>query len=614
MRENNKEEKVKQDMDDIKTISIKLEHSVAKLLSKNKHSHKEIDHLKQIYKDQFDSIKRTRVRNKEHNESLIVQLNSKSVENMDLKAQIQDMVFVITSLKNNLRQIKGKEIVENAAQIPIATTIAPGMFKLDLDPLAPRLLKNREAHIDYLKHTQGQADNCSTSTCRSQPTCNKKSDMISQTPSSNMKNKVEAQPRRVNKKNRVKEPTCDANVKHTMLNANSELICVKYVPSSSSLVNDRFRNDQIAKIMGYADYQLGNVIISTVYYVDGLGHNLFYVGKFCDTDLEVAFQKNTCFIWNIEGADLLSGSRDTNLYTISLDDMLKTSSICLLSKASNTNSWLWHRRLSHLNFGKSKKTSHQTKAEDTNQEKFYLLHMDLCGPMRVESINGKNEDLGKLNAKVDIGIFVGYAPAKKAFRIYNMRTWKIMETIHVTFDELTTMASEQFSSGPGLQFMTPATSIVARRAVDLADSHVSTSIDQDVQSTSIPSTQKLEQSLIISQGVEESPKTPHFHDDPLHETLYEDSASQGSSSNVRPSYTLFELLGKWTKNHLIVNVIGDPSHSVSTRKQLQTHAMWCYFDAFQTSVEPKNFKDAITEPSWVDAMQKEIYEFQRLEV
>ncbi|GKC48101.1 retrovirus-related pol polyprotein from transposon TNT 1-94, partial [Tanacetum coccineum] len=113
-------------------------------------------------------------------------------------------------------------------------------------------------------------------------------------------------------------------------------------------------------------------------------------------------------------------SRDTNLYTISLDDMLKTSSICILSKASRTKSWLWHHRLSHLNFdtfnklakdglargilklkfqkdhlctacalGKSKKSSHQSKAGDTNQEKLYLLHMDLCGPMRVASINGK---------------------------------------------------------------------------------------------------------------------------------------------------------------------------------------------------------------------------------
>ncbi|GKD00478.1 retrovirus-related pol polyprotein from transposon TNT 1-94, partial [Tanacetum coccineum] len=297
------------------------------------------------------------------------------------------------------------------------------------------------------------------------------------------------------------------------------------------------------------------------------------------------------------------GSRGTNLYTLSIGDMMKSSLIFLLSKASKTNSWLWHRSLSHLNFGTinqlakqglvrglpklkfekyhlcsacllgiSKKHSHKPKSEDTNQEKLYLLHMDLCGPMRVESINGKkyilvivddyswftwvkflrskyeatefiikflkmiqvhlnatvknihtnngtefvnqtlrsyyedvgishetsmartpqqnevvatacytqnhslirlrhrktpnellydrkpdlsylyvfgalcyltndNQDLGKLKAKADVGIFIGYAPAKKAYRIYNKRTRRITETTHVDFDELIAMAS-----------------------------------------------------------------------------------------------------------------------------------------------------------------------------
>ncbi|GKC82835.1 hypothetical protein Tco_1138552 [Tanacetum coccineum] len=158
IRENDKEEKVKHDRDEIETINIKLEYSVAKLLYENERLHKEIDHLKQSYKDQFDSYKRTCVSSKEQCDSLISQLNSKSMKNADLKGQIQEKVFVITSLKKDLRKLKGKEIVENAAQIPNATTIAPGMFKLDLDPLAPRLLKNRITHIDYLKYTQEQAN------------------------------------------------------------------------------------------------------------------------------------------------------------------------------------------------------------------------------------------------------------------------------------------------------------------------------------------------------------------------------------------------------------------------------------------------------------------------
>ncbi|GJS28741.1 retrovirus-related pol polyprotein from transposon TNT 1-94 [Tanacetum coccineum] len=416
----------------------------------------------------------------------------------------------------------------------------------------------------------------------------------------------------------------------------------------------RFGNDQIARIMGYGDYQLGNVTILRVYYVEGLGHNLFSVGPFCDANLKVAFQKNTCFIRNLEGVDLLFGSRDTNLYTISLDDMLKTSLISKDSLARGIPRLKFQKDhlCSACALGKSKKSSHQPKAKDTNQEKLYLLHMDLCGPMRVASIKAplflwaeaintacytqnrclirhhynktpyelmqdkkldlsflhvfgslyypknNNEDLGKFDAKAGIGIFVGYAPAKKAFRIYNRKTQKIIETIHVTFDELTAMASEKFSLGLGLhsiiendlfqpmfdEYFNPPSIIVspvqeaaAPRAVVLADSPVLTCIDQDAQSTSIPSTQEQEHSPNIFQG---------------------------SSSNVRQIHTPFKHLGKWTKDHPIANVIGDPSCSVSTRKQLQTDVIWCYFDAFLTSVEPKNFKQAMTKPSWIYACKE----------
>ncbi|GJU79582.1 hypothetical protein Tco_1281947 [Tanacetum coccineum] len=152
MREKSKEENVNYDYCEIETKNVKLENSVAKLLLENERLCKEINHVKQVFKDQFDSIKKTRVHTKEQCDSLIDKLNLKSAENEDLKAQIQDKVFVITSLKNDLQKLKGKEIVDITAQIPSANTIVPSMFKLDLEPLAPRLLPNREAHIDYLKY------------------------------------------------------------------------------------------------------------------------------------------------------------------------------------------------------------------------------------------------------------------------------------------------------------------------------------------------------------------------------------------------------------------------------------------------------------------------------
>ncbi|GJY56132.1 retrovirus-related pol polyprotein from transposon TNT 1-94 [Tanacetum coccineum] len=310
----------------------------------------------------------------------------------------------------------------------------------------------------------------STSASRSQPTGNKKNDRISQTPSSNMKNKVEDHPRRVkskfNKKNHVKDPICDENVKHTMLYVNSELICVKCKQCMFDTNHDvcflDFVNDVNVRSKSKSDKKsqqhniwkpTGKVFTKVGYKWKPTGRLFTLVGNSCpltrrpkqvkskgsskkakivkskiDNNSEPNHSwgsnatdvPSSSSLFNDRLSRLFSGSRDTNLYIISLDDMLKTSLICLLSKASKTKSWLWHHRLSHLNFGtlnklakdglargipklkfkkdhlcsacalgKSKKSSHQPQAEDTNQKKLYLLHMELYGLMREESINRK---------------------------------------------------------------------------------------------------------------------------------------------------------------------------------------------------------------------------------
>ncbi|GJY63694.1 retrovirus-related pol polyprotein from transposon TNT 1-94 [Tanacetum coccineum] len=182
----------------------------------------------------------------------------------------------------------------------------------------------------------------------------------------------------------------------------------------------RFGNDQFAPILGYGDLVQGNIMINRVYYVEGLNHNLFSVGQFCDADLEVAFQKSTCFVRDLQGNDLLTGNRGSDLYIISLQETTSSTPICLMAKASPTQAWLWHRRLSHLNFdyinllskkdvviglpklkyvkdqlcsscevSKAKRSSFKTKTVPSSKGRLNLLHMDLCGPMRVASINGK---------------------------------------------------------------------------------------------------------------------------------------------------------------------------------------------------------------------------------
>ncbi|GJZ08227.1 retrovirus-related pol polyprotein from transposon TNT 1-94 [Tanacetum coccineum] len=205
--------------------------------------------------------------------------------------------------------------------------------------------------------------------------------------------------------------------------------CTKHMTGNLSLLCNfvekylgtvRFGNDQFAPILGYGDLVQGNITIKRVYYVEGLNHNLFSVGQFCDADLEVAFRKSTCFVRDLQGNDLLTGNRGTDLYTISLQETTSSTPICLMAKASPTQAWLWHRRLSHLNFdyinllskkdvviglpklkyvkdqlcsscevSKAKRSSFKSKTVPSSKGRLNLLHMDLCGPMRVASINGK---------------------------------------------------------------------------------------------------------------------------------------------------------------------------------------------------------------------------------
>ncbi|GJU30160.1 retrovirus-related pol polyprotein from transposon TNT 1-94 [Tanacetum coccineum] len=160
-----------------------------------------------------------------------------------------------------------------------------------------------------------------------------------------------------------------------------------------------------------------------------------------------------------------------------------------------------------------------------------------------------------------------------------------METIHVMFDELATMASEQLSSGLGLLSMTPTTSSLG----------------------------------LIPNPVSQQPCIPPSKNDwdclfqPMFDKYFNPPQSVVSPVSVAAAPRAVYIADSPTKDHPIANVIEDPSRSVSTRKQLQTDAMWCYFDPFLTSVEPKNFKQDILEPSWIDAMQEEIHEFERLE-
>ncbi|GJX19050.1 retrovirus-related pol polyprotein from transposon TNT 1-94 [Tanacetum coccineum] len=463
------EDKIKKDLEEIETINIELDHRVTKLIAEN-------EHLKQTYKQLYDSIKPARIRSKEQCDDLINQVNLKSVEISDLNASLQEKVLVITALKNDLRKLKGKALVDNDVTKHPSD---PEMLKIDVEPITPKLLNKQTAHSAYIKHTQEEAtvlrdlvehvkskyplDQSLESACRYaklvqelltniSKTCpsinnadgklvavtpkNKDksvrftkpvtssgntitkttstSNLVSNKPmlsSTGVKPSTSAsgsQPSGNTKKDKIRQtPSSTQKNKHSKLNANSKLKCVKCngcmlsdnhdlcvldfinnvnarkksksvnksskrqvwkptgkvittttevtlrkptalenetpkpvvtlvysrkprksktnvtISKSKHMTGDRsqltnfvnkflgtlkFGNDHVAKILGYGDYQIGNVTISRVYYMEGLGHNLFSIGQFCDLNLEVSIRQHTCFIRNLKGVDLLTGS------------------------------------------------------------------------------------------------------------------------------------------------------------------------------------------------------------------------------------------------------------------------------------------------------------------
>ncbi|GKB54266.1 retrovirus-related pol polyprotein from transposon TNT 1-94 [Tanacetum coccineum] len=281
--------------------------------------------VKQHYKELYDSIKITRAKTIEKTTSLLT-------ENEKLKAQLKGKIQCIT-----MPAVKPK-------------VLAPGMYAINVKPIPPRNRNNRKVHLDYLKHLKESVEtlreiveedriekpldnalenacfyrvNSSTEASRSKPRSNTKNNKILLAKSNNKK-KVEAHPR--NNKSKLKqENRVDSSI--------GSKRCSKHMTGNRSWLKNFVKkfigtvksgNDLFGAIMGYGDYMIGDNVISRVYYVEGLGHNLFSVGQFCDSNLEVAFRKHSCYVRDVDGVELL--------------------------KASKNKSWLWHRQLNHLNF------------------------------------------------------------------------------------------------------------------------------------------------------------------------------------------------------------------------------------------------------------------------
>nr|GEX52928.1 Gag-Pol polyprotein [Tanacetum cinerariifolium] len=287
-----------------------------------------------------------------------------------------------------------------------------------------------------------------------------------------------------------------------------------------------------------------NITINRVYYVEELNHNLFSVGQFCDADLEVAFQKSTCFVKDLQGNDLLTGNCGSDLYAISLQESTSSTLLCLMDKASPTQAWLWHRRLSHLNFdyinllskkdvviglpklkyvkdqlcsscevSKAKRNSFKSKDVPSSKGRLNLLHMDLCGPMRAASINGKKYIL--VPSQQDLDLLFG-----------------------LLYDEF-------FTASPS----TPT--------------YVHAEDNNDNQA-----------------------EKEHLQDDEF----------------TNPFCTPIQEVAESSSHNI-----------VQTRRQLATNPEMCMFALTVSTAKPKNIKETMADSAWIEAMQEELHQFDRLQ-
>ncbi|GJQ99735.1 retrovirus-related pol polyprotein from transposon TNT 1-94 [Tanacetum coccineum] len=365
----------------------------------------------------------------------------------------------------------------------------------------------------------------------------------------------------------------------------------------------RFGNDHFAAITGYDDYVQGNITVCYVNYVEGLGHNLFNVRQFCDGDLEVAFRSKSCYVRNLEGDDLLTGDRESNLYTISISDMAAFLLVCLMSKATSTKSWLWHRRLSHLNCGTINDLTkhdmvdglpkfkygkdHLCSASSINEKRYILVIVDDYSRFTwVYFIRTKDETPEIINN------FIARVQLNYNAKVCKIRTDNGTEfknaTLKAHYDKLGIM--QQFL----IARMPQQNGVVERRNHTLIERSSDTSINSATQQV-----HNHEDSPSISSTVVKEHETPPIV------TTFDEQTSPISLNEADESYQ---------EDSANFDVIGDPSKPVMTRQRLQTDYEVCMYALTVSTLKPKNIKEAMLDHSLIESMQDELHQFERLDV
>nr|GEY83773.1 retrovirus-related Pol polyprotein from transposon TNT 1-94 [Tanacetum cinerariifolium] len=394
----------------------------------------------------------------------------------------------------------------------------------------------------------------------------------------------------------------------------------QWIPKAKMKWVPKAKNDQVQK--------------KEVYYIEGLNHNLFPISQFCDADLGVAFRKSTCFVRDLQGNDLLVGNRGSDLYTISLQESTSSTLLCLMAKATPTQAWLWHQRFSHLNFdyinllskkdiviglpklkyvkdqlcsscklSKAKRSLFKSKVVPSFKGRLNLLHMDLCGPMRVSSINEKKyilvivDDYSRYTWTLFLCSKDETQEVLKDFLTMIQRNLQApVITVHTDRGtEFLNKTLSAFFKKEGIEHQTSTARTPEQNGASDYDNPDPVPQQQDVYSSAdadVPSQQEL--NLLFG---------------PLYNEFF--NACSNPSTNVQSTSTPL--------THTNVHAGENNNDQAEEGEQLSDdeftnpfYPEMCMFALTLSTAEPKNIKEVIADSAWIEAMQEELHQFNRL--
>ncbi|GJV70759.1 integrase, catalytic region, zinc finger, CCHC-type containing protein [Tanacetum coccineum] len=407
---------------------------------------KERDNVKIEYQKLFDSIKKTRSQTQKEMDELIVHVSEKTYAYGAIRAENQDLLSTISELKTRLEKVEKGVNTTSRVRRPMSkdSSVTNSVLvnsKKATKNVSVYVRKNKQKNItsanvisnkenviavDVTNASKAKTLLCVSymqnvlipchDKCLAKHKLNVRSN-VRRTFSTNSRTPKSLETTYVAPKTRFSKKETQSKT----LDTTSVVFKSKIDVESASKAKDKVVQIVLWIVdIGCSKHMMGDQSLLRNFIEKIMGIVRFGNDNFAAITGYIAFRSKTCYVRNLEGDDLLTGGRESNLYTISISDMAASSSVCLMSKATSTKSWLWHRRLSHLNFGtindltrldlvdglskfkygkdhlcfayergKSKKASHPPKLVPSNHSKLELLHMDLCRPMRVASINGK---------------------------------------------------------------------------------------------------------------------------------------------------------------------------------------------------------------------------------